>query len=110
MPKTIERLTKYPVGSARELWAIAFPLMLTALSGSLMIFVDRLILSHYSTEAMNAVATIGTTCMIFIYGAIGISSIAEVFVGQYNGSKQKSKMGEPAWQMIWFSLMTYPVF
>lgn len=84
--------------------------MLTALSTNLMIFVDRLILARYSTEAMNAAASIGMVSVVFIFGAIGIASIAEVFVGQYNGSKQKLKMGIPAWQMLWFSLMTYPIF
>ncbi len=104
------QLTRFPEGSIRELWTIAFPLILAALSGNLMIFLDRLILANYSTDAMNAAATAGMVCALFQYGALGISSIAEVFVGQYNGSKQKSKMGSPAWQMIWFSLLTYIVF
>lgn len=107
---THDRLTRYPEGSIRELWTIAFPLMLAGLSGNLMIFLDRLILAHFSTDAMNAATTAGMVIALFQYGAVGISSIAEVFVGQYNGSKQKSKMGIPAWQMIWFSLMTYVVF
>lgn len=104
------QLTRFPEGSVRELWTIAFPLILAALSGNLMIFLDRLILAHFSTDAMNAAATAGMVCGLFQCGAMGISSIAEVFVGQYNGSKQKGKMGIPAWQMIWFSLMTYVVF
>lgn len=104
------RLTRYPEGSVRELWAIGLPLILAALSGNLMIFLDRVILAHYSTDAMNAVATASMVCYLLQYGAIGISSIAEVFVGQYNGSKQKELMGIPAWQMIWFSLLTYVAF
>lgn len=105
-----DQLTRFPEGSARELWTIAFPLILAGLAGNLMIFLDRLILAHFSTDAMNAAATAGMVCALFQYGAIGISSIAEVFVGQYNGSKQKDKMGIPAWQMIWFSLLTYIIF
>lgn len=104
------QLTRFPEGSIRELWTIAFPLILAALSGNLMIFLDRLILANYSTDAMNAAATAGAVCALFQYGAVSISSIAEVFVGQYNGAKLKSKMGSPAWQMIWFSLLTYIVF
>lgn len=104
------QLTRFPEGSVRELWTIAFPLILAGLSGNLMIFLDRLILAHFSTDAMNAAATAGMLIAAFQYGAVGISSIAEVFVGQYNGSMQKSRMGIPAWQMIWFSLMTYVVF
>lgn len=105
-----DKLTRFPEGSVRELWTITLPLILAGLSGNLMIFLDRLILAHFSTDAMNAATTAGIVVALFQYGAVGISSIAEVFVGQYNGSKQKSKMGVPAWQMIWFSLMTYIVF
>lgn len=110
MSTTHEPLTRFPEGSLRELWTIWFPLMLAALAGNLMIFLDRLILAHFSTDAMNAATTAGMVCVLFQCGAIGISSIAEVFVGQYNGSNQKARMGLPVWQMIWFSLMTYVVF
>ncbi len=105
-----DRLTRFPEGSIREVWEIAYPLMLAAISGNLMMFCDRLILAHYSTHAMDAAVSAGMTCAIFLYGAMGISAIAEVFVGQYNGAKQKYKMGEPIWQMIWFSLMTTVIF
>lgn len=105
-----DRLTRFPEGGVREVWAIAFPLMLAAISGNLMMFCDRLILAHYSTNAMDAAVSAGMICAVFLYGAMGISAIAEVFVGQYNGSKQKFKMGEPIWQMIWFSLMTTIIF
>lgn len=109
--KTItESLTPYPEGSTRELCHLALPLMLTALSGSLMLVLDRIILGQFSTSAMNAAATVGMLCAIFQYGAMGISSIAEVFVGQYNGAKKHAQLGEPAWQMIWFSLLTFIVF
>jgi MATE family multidrug resistance protein len=105
-----DQLTRFPEGSIREVWTIAYPLMLAAISGNLMMFCDRLILAHYSTDAMDAAVSAGMTCAVFLYGAMGISAIAEVFVGQYNGSKQKFKMGEPIWQMIWFSLMTTVLF
>ncbi len=89
---------------------LSFPLMLSFLSNYLMLFFDRLIIANYSLEAMNAITASSLFCMIFQYGAIGIASIAEVFVGQYNGSKQYSKVAMPVWQMIWFSLMCFPIF
>lgn len=107
---TQEKLTAHPEGSVKELWTIAYPLMLSFLSGSLMMFIDRLILAKDSTEAMNAAAMAGMVCAIFQFGTIGIASIAEVFVGRYNGAKQFFKLGEPVWQMIWFSLMTSVLF
>lgn len=34
---------------------------------------------------------------------VTLAAMAEVFVAQYNGSKQYGKLGEPVWQMIWLS-------
>lgn len=106
----LSHLSPHPAGSIRELWHISFPLMLTTLSGSLMLFCDRLILARYSIDAMNAVTLAGSVCAIFQFGTIAIVSIAEVFVGQYNGAKHFKLLGEPVWQMIWFCVMTLLLF
>jgi len=110
LAKEYAKLTKHPSGSLKELFTISFPLMLSFLSSYVMLFVDRLILAHYSLEAMNAATTASTFCAIFQFGLIGIASIAEVFVGQYNGSKKYKKVALPTWQMIWFSLLCFPIF
>ncbi len=96
--------------TVRGLGRISLPLMLTALSANFMFLLDRLILAHYSIEAMNAVATAGMSCAIFQFGGIAIASIAEVFVGQHNGAGNFKKTPEPVWQMIWFSLSLFFVF
>jgi len=104
------QLTRYSEGSVQELWAISYPLILSILSVNMMLFFDRLILARYNTGAMNAAVLAWLIFSIFQLGTIGIASIAEVFVGQYNGAKKLNKMGEPVWQMIWFSLMTGFIF
>ncbi len=96
--------------TVQGLGRISLPLMLTALSANFMFLLDRLILARYSAEAMNAVATAGASCAIFQFGGIAIASIAEVFVGQYNGAGQYKKTPEPVWQMIWFSLSLFIIF
>ena len=75
-----------------------------------MLFFDRLILAKYSTVAMTAAVTAGTVCFVFNNGSIAIASIAEVFVGQYNGAKREKEAGKPVWQMIWFSLLTVVLY
>tara|TARA_R110002110_G_scaffold119309_2_gene293765 strand:+ start:52223 stop:53599 length:1377 start_codon:yes stop_codon:yes gene_type:complete len=102
--QTVSALTRYPVGSLREISSISFPLMLSALSGALMMFFDRYILAQYSVESMNAVTGASLSIWIFHVLLLGITGIAEVFVGQYNGAKQFDKIASPVWQMIWFSL------
>lgn len=99
-------LTQHPEGSLRELWKIAFPLMLSSLSVTTMIFVDRLLLAHYASSALNAAANAATFGWSFIFGWMVLTGIAEVFVAQYNGAGQKDKLGEPVWQMIWLSLLS----
>lgn len=103
-------LTKYKEGSLREMWCIAFPLMLSSLSVMAMLFVDRLLLAHYSTAAMNAAANATTLGWAFLVGWMMLASIAEVFVAQYNGAGRKEKLGEPVWQMIWLSLISFLFF
>ena len=61
------KLTSYPIGSLREMWTIAWPLMLGLLSSSIMIVVDRLLLARCSINYMNAAATGGTAAYSFFY-------------------------------------------
>lgn len=103
-------LTRFTPASVRELLTISLPLMVASLSGLLMNFCDRLILAHYSTDAMNAAVVAGMAANVFSYGAVEIAMIAEVFVGKRNGAGERLQAAEPAWQMIWFSLATALVF
>lgn len=104
------KLTKYPSGSLREIWHVAAPLMLMTFSTYAMLFADRMILSRYSVEAMNASAVAGATYAIFMFSSLSLTLIAEVFVGQYNGAGQFKKIGEPVWQMLWFALFSTVIF
>lgn len=92
------------------LWRIAYPLMLATLSGNLMLFVDKVLISRFDALAMAAVAAIGMIFTVFQVGTASIVSIAEVFVGKFNGSQEYHKTGPVVWQMIWFSLFTMVVF
>ena len=104
------QLTKYPSASVGELLHISLPMMLTALSGTLMIFADRLILAQYSVNAMNAAVSAGIIVGVLQYGGIHFTSIAQVFAGENYGAKRFAKVAEPVWQMIWFSMATFIIF
>jgi MATE family multidrug resistance protein len=109
----MDNISRYKKGGFQQLLSISIPLMISGLSGHIMMFVDRLILSHYSTLAMDSVAASGLVAYIFILAIISIASMSEIFVGQYNGAKQYKKTSEPVWQMIWFSIgssiIIYPI-
>lgn len=93
-----------------ELWSISFPLMMSSFSMMAMIFVDRLFLAHYNLAAMSAAVTAGTAAWAFL-GAFGVlAAMAEVLVAQFHGAKRKERLGEPVWQMIWFSILSTAIF
>lgn len=106
-PKALPFVTD---GSVKNLWAISFPLMLSLLSGSLMLFFDRLFLARFSIDALNASTNASVVAAAMQFAFISTASIGEILVGRYNGAGKFSKLGRPVWQMIWFSLMTLCIF
>lgn len=106
----MSRLTKYKEGSFQELWVLTYPMMLTLISSTVMMLADRLFLAHYSVAAMNAAALAGMVVAIFQYGTASITSITEVFTGQFNGAQKYTRVGAPTWQMIWFSVSLLLLF
>lgn len=104
------QITRHPIGSLSEIWSISWPLIFGLISNGLMIVVDRLMLGHYSLEAMNAATTSGSAAFsIFILPMI-VAGISEVFVGRFHGLQMEEKMGSAVWQMIWFALFMTPLF
>lgn len=98
------QLTRFPLGSLRELVALAVPLAISLVSNGLMCFCDRLFLAQYSAEAMNA-----SVNGIIWYYAITITLFAmaetsEVFVGRANGAGDMKECGKSVWQLLFIIL------
>lgn len=103
-------LTRFtPAGILELLW-VSVPIILSLVSGAVMLIVDRWFLAHYSTDAMNGAVTANMPVWALQLSGITLTSIASVFVGQYNGSGQFKKVGSAVWQMIWFSAALIPIF
>ena len=97
-------------GSLKQLWKVSSSLMISFLSMVAMMFADRLYLSYYSADALSAATSAGTLFWAGSFMCVTLVSMAEVFVAQYNGSKQYQKLGKPVWQMIYFSLFSFIFF
>jgi MATE family multidrug resistance protein len=69
-----------------------------------MFVIDRLMLAGYSINSMNAVAMSSNFVSLFVFIFVGIANTAEIFVGQYNGSRQYDRLAPPVWQMLYLSL------
>ncbi len=98
------KLTRYREGSLLEIGSLSFPLMISLISGNVMLFFDRLILARYSPEAMSAVALAAVWCLLFQYTMLTLASHIKVLVGRHNGAGEKRRVGEPVWQMIWLAV------
>lgn len=103
-------ITKYEEGSFKELLSISIPLMVSSFSVMLMLFVDRLLLAHYSNAALNSAVKASTLGWALVFGWVILANITEVFVAQYHGAKQYNRMGEPVWQMLWLSVFSILFF
>ncbi len=97
-------------GSSWKIFKIAAPLMLTELSTSSMMVLDRLILSNYSYHSMNSAISASASIVVCQYGFLSLTTIATVFAGNNNGAKKFHKIPEPVWQMIWFAISSSILF
>ncbi|GHS93858.1 MATE family efflux transporter [Alphaproteobacteria bacterium] len=82
---------------------------LSALSSTLMYFMDRVFLSHYSVEAMNGAAYAHQIVDLFFLPLMAFATMSEVFVGQYNGARAFSKAATPVFQIILFTVSIWAV-
>ncbi len=105
-----KKLTRFPVGSLRELIAVSLPLMLALMSGSLMFFLDRLLLAQFSIDAHNASTSAGMVVTFLQFPFLCTACIAEVFVGQAYGAGNHKTLAVPVWQMIWLSIFSVLFF
>jgi len=110
MPQQFQ-LTRHPVGSLREIWAMSWPLMLSLMSNSLMLFVDRLLLSWHSPSSLASGAFASMAYYLFLVIPMAICAISEVFVGRLHGEGRLDQIGKPVWQTVWFALfLTIPIW
>ncbi|MDN3505323.1 MAG: MATE family efflux transporter [Rhabdochlamydiaceae bacterium] len=94
----------------KQLWRVTSPLMVSFLSTFAMLFVDRLFLSLYSKDALNAAAISGTLAWSFIVAWMTLAALVEIFVAQYNGANRKMEIARPVWQMIWLAALSVIFF
>ena len=91
-------------GGGREVVSVAYPLVLSHLSLTLQVFVDRLFLTWYSAEAMAGAVTgmFVTLALVGVFTATG--EYLTTFVAQYQGASRPERIGPAVWQGIYFSL------
>lgn len=99
----------FTTGSVKELWSVSSSLAVSFFSMFMMMFIDRIFLTKYSQDALQAASTAGTGAWALLFGIVTMISMSEVVVAQRNGAKEFTKLGQPVWQMIYFTLLVTPL-
>jgi MATE family multidrug resistance protein len=93
----------------RELWSIAWPLIIALAANLLMVLSDRIVLARFSTEAFQSQAAAMQWWSMAYYTCLNLAAISRVMVARFNGEGAKEKMMSVVWQMIWFCLALFPL-
>src|SRR6056297_3645437 len=93
----------------KRLLVIAFPMVISQTSDTLMLFVDRFFLSRVGEEYLAASMSGGLTQ--FMLGSFFIGTIGYVtaVVAQYYGAGRHEKCAEATFQAIVLSFLSYPL-
>lgn len=92
-------------GGGRELLRLALPLILSNSVWTLQVFIDRVLLSRYSSDAVAAaVPAIGVWWTVFVLLQY-TANYATTFVSQYQGAGRPERIGPAVWQSLYFSVV-----
>lgn len=94
-----------PAGGVRELMRLALPLIFSSSFLTIQFTIDRIFLSKYSTEAVQAVIP---AVMVFWTGFILLqttANFATTFVAQYIGAQRPQRVGPVIRQSMLFSVL-----
>src|SRR5574341_1487206 len=104
MPAPLGRLWRGP-GGAREVLSLAYPLILSQMSYTLQVAIDRLFLTWYSPEAVaGATAALFTTWSL-VGLCIATGEYPTSFIAQYLGAGRPRPVGPVLWQGIYFAVL-----
>ncbi len=96
-------------GGYREVLRIAYPLIISTASFSLMQFVDRVFLARYSAVSIQAALPAGLLAFTLCSAFMALAGYANTFVAQYHGSGNPDGCSRSTAQGVWVSLVSWPL-
>jgi MATE family multidrug resistance protein len=91
-------------GGGRELLRLALPLILSSSFLTLQIFIDRVMLSRSSSDAVAASMPAAMVYWTWITLLQNTANYATTFVAQYVGAGRPHRVGPSIWQAFYFSV------
>lgn len=96
-------------GGYREVLRVAWPLIISTGSFTLMQFIDRVFLARYSTVSIQAALPAGILSFTMICGFMAVAGYANTLVAQYHGAGRPEDCARATMQGVWFSLLSWPL-
>ena len=97
---------KYQSGSSSELLSIAYPLIISTASTTVMQFINRIFLSRYSADALAACVPAGILSFTLICFFMGTTAYTNAFVSQYHGKGRYASISVAVWQGVWLGIIS----
>lgn len=97
-------------GGLRQVWLVAYPLIISTSLHSILLLIDRTFLFWYDSSAMAAALPAGMvfwTSLGFFFGTAGY---VNSFVAQYHGARRPDRVAAIVAQGAWFALVSIPLF
>ena len=96
-------------GGYREMLRVAVPLVISTGSFTVMQFVDRIFLTRYSAEAIQAALPSGLLAFTLICIFSGVAGYVNTFVAQFHGAGDPRGAARATAQAIFFALLAWPL-
>ena len=95
--------------SYRELFRIAFPLIITSASFTMLHFCDRMFLSWYSSTAIQAVVPAGILSFTLISFFMALCAMSNSFVAQFYGAGEYKNCSRAVAQSLFMAVLSLPL-
>ncbi len=96
-------------GGCREVLSIAWPLIVSTGSFTVMLFCDRMFLAWHSSVAIQAALPAGIMSFTLICGFMALAAYASTFVAQYYGAGDLQGCARSTAQGLYIALLSWPV-
>lgn len=109
---TPDPLSQAPVlkpGGYRELLRVAWPLMISMGSFTLMQFVDRMFLAWHSPVSIQAAVPAGILHFTFVCAFMALAGFSNMFVAQFEGAGDPAGCSRATAQSVWVALISWPI-
>jgi len=98
-----------PVSPLREVWAIAWPTVLTMTSYTVMQWFDKLMVGQVSPTALAAQSNGGLWSFTMLSFALGVLTVVNTYVSQNLGAGTPREGSKYAWASIWLGIIVWLV-